>query len=872
VTEPTSSDAAGAEPDASAPPADPAPPAPETRLARVKRIAERLRKPLLAIVLLGAISEFAYFVHADYAIGDWLFWRYAQAWALCAFWSAACLSTGHLVLHRLRRTFPIHEHLLVSIAIGAFVFCLGTFVFGVLHLLGRVYFWAWPSVMLAAGAVPLARYLRRAARLVRWQRARSVRAPWWHLAVFAFGVIGFLMVYFIILTPDNAAYDARWKHLAVAETYAVEGGIRRFPEGWTVVTYPHLVSVLFTWCFLVPGRLFDRIELCAHLEFVIFVWTTVAGIPAIVRRLVPRASAGLTWPARFLFPGVFLYDSSLSMGADHVGAVWAVASYTLLLRAWRDLSPVLCALLAFTLAAGIQTKMTALLLLLPFPIAALLIRAAILGLRAARGRLDPALAGRWYRGPLAALAMGLVCTAPFWLKNWIWYGDPVYPVFYKVLKLRPWTPDSATIFQYGYGGQFWRPSRDLHGVIRTGFALFDFSFIPNDWKKFHGILPVFGSLFTLSLACLPFLKRTGRIWALVACVELSIGTWYWTHHQDRYLQTIVPLMAAATAGVFILVWRTSLAARAAMAGLIALQIIWGGDVYFFPTHAMIRSPVTATAKLLASGFEKRFDARERWFASFYDVGQALPPRSRLLLHEIREHVGVNASTVSDFVGWQGGISYGRLDSAREVYDLLKGMGVTHLVWDTTVSKSWDSLAGDIRFFDFALRHGASRKKIGKMTFAGMPAEPPPASSDDEKVAFLGCAKTYANGLYTLPDMRVPVFGPGRRYPRPREGADLAPEAMIARARFVVLDPKCHKMPVSERWKFVHAATRQGYEIVKKTGLQIWIRTIDAPSPSSPSPSPSPATAEPPAEPEPDVEPTDAPGPPGSPDPTEGEPN
>ena len=39
------------------------------------------------------------------------------------------------------------------------------------------------------------------------------------------------MVYFLILSPDNAAYDARWKHIAVAETYAVEGGIRRFPEG-----------------------------------------------------------------------------------------------------------------------------------------------------------------------------------------------------------------------------------------------------------------------------------------------------------------------------------------------------------------------------------------------------------------------------------------------------------------------------------------------------------------------------------------------------------------------------------------------------------------------------------------------------------------
>ncbi len=802
---------------------------------RFRRLFARFQPLALAIVLLGGLAELLYFVDDQYAIQDWLVWRYAAAWGLSLFVVLGSFSTGHLVLRKLKRTLPLHEHLLTALAVGVFVFCLGNFVFGLLHLYGPVFFWGWPALMIAAGGRELFRYSRRAVRLLAWQRRQSARGSWLRPLIFAFGVIGFLMVYFVILTPDNTAYDARWKHLAVAETYAVEHGIRRFPEGWTVVTYPHLVSILFTWCFLEPGQLFDKIELCAHLEFILFALTTLLGVPALVRRLVPRVPAEVVWPIRFLFPGILLYDSSLGMGADHVGALWAAASATLVYRAWRDLSPSWCALLAFCLAGGIQTKMTALILLLPFPIGAIVIRSAMFGYWAARGRISASLRKHAYQGPLAALVTGIVTTAPFWLKNWIWYGDPFYPVLYKYLKLRPWTPDSANIFENGYGGQFWRPTRDLDGVLQTVLGLFNFAFIPNDWQKFHGKLPVFGFLLTLGVFTVPFLtianqkgergKIPYRLLALLGSIHLSIACWFWTHHQDRYLQTILPLMVAATAGIFAAVWRFGWLPRMAVSALILGQVVWAGDVYFFPTHAMIRSPIKAVADLLATGFKKQWEKREKWFNWYGEVGRQIPPGSRLLLHEIREHVGVNASTVSDFVGWQGGISYGRLGSAREVHELLKGMGVTHLLFERGKSKSWDSLAGDLMFFDYAYRFSVNPQKRGRLVQSEMPAQPPPADDVPGMVVFLGCGRTYRNGLYTIPDMRVSTFGK-RKYPPPRETISEeqdAEVAAVAKASFAVVDPACAKLPEGEKG-FVKVATREGYEIVKKTGLTLWIRT------------------------------------------------
>ena len=78
-------------------------------------------------------------------------------------------------------------------------------------------------------------------------------------------------MYFNILTPENLQFDSRWKHTALAEEYAATGGVRRFAEGWTVETNPHLATYVYLWGFLLPfGRLFDRIELAAHLEMTIF--------------------------------------------------------------------------------------------------------------------------------------------------------------------------------------------------------------------------------------------------------------------------------------------------------------------------------------------------------------------------------------------------------------------------------------------------------------------------------------------------------------------------------------------------------------------------------------------------------------------------
>lgn len=797
-------------PDPAPPPEPPEPspepppePSPEPQAPPRTPIFDRVRKVVLPVLLAAAIAVFLFVVHKSYPIQKWLFWRYAGYWVGALALCLGCLSAGHVTLKRLLPSpLPLVEHLGSAFAAGVLWAFIGMSITGFLHLYGAPFFFIFPAVMIASGALPLTRYLRRAGRHLRYARSKAPSPPLWHYALLVFGIVGFGMIYVLIMTPSNIQFDSRWKHFAVAEDYLVSGGIRRFPEGWTLVTDPQLPILLYTWAFQLPGRLFDRVELAAHVEFFLFVATTLT-IPSLVRVLVPRMGAEsgkgrggarshalISWAARFAFPGVFLYDSSLSGGADHVAALFVVPMFLALLRAWDTLSPRKCMLLAIMAAGGLMGKYTALLMLLPVPAIALVVRGILLARR--RASLPVSERNNWWLGPLVTLVGGLVLTAPHWAKNWVWYGDPLYPQLHRLLPERPWTVDGADVLEWGYKDhQFWRPKLDKEGVLNTLAALFNFSLNPNDWGKFHGKVPVFGSLYTLTMACVLFFRKTKRLWAVIGCVELAIFVWYVTNHQDRYLQTLMPWMTAVTAATLILLWRQGIVTRGATGALVGAQVIWGGDVYFIPTHAMCKSPVKVAIDFLARGYSGDYEKRFATYTDWVDIGAATGPGSVVLLHDIHVHLGIGRQTVNDFTGWQFGISYGRQKTPGDVWRLLRSMGVTHLVWTKQGSRGWDSVAGDLTFFSFANKYGLNQRTIAGSVVAKMPEAPPPDEPSDV-VAYFGCNNQYKIGLYHMADLTVPVYGPNNnKFPKPfKPKGDLELDELAREAAFAVVDGKC----------------------------------------------------------------------------------
>ena len=167
---------------------------------------------MAALIVVGTVA-FGLVVNRHQSIASWLLLRYLGAGALAGVFALSCLIAGHwMVVRTLKRVLPLEEHVAVAFALGVVLFSLVSFLFGIVGLYGLPFFILGPCLLIAAGARAS---LRTAARLRRHLALRHLRLVLSPLrgAALAFGLLGVLLVWFPILTPQNASYDARWRHL-----------------------------------------------------------------------------------------------------------------------------------------------------------------------------------------------------------------------------------------------------------------------------------------------------------------------------------------------------------------------------------------------------------------------------------------------------------------------------------------------------------------------------------------------------------------------------------------------------------------------------------------------------------------------------------
>jgi hypothetical protein len=370
-------------------------------------------------------------------------------------------------------------------------------------------------------------------------------------------------------------------------------------------------------------------------------------------------------------------------------------------------------------------------------------------------------------------------------------------------------------------------------------TLLTFSYVHHDYGRFHGKLPVFGSLFTLTMLALPFIPAGRRLWALFAAVHLGVFCWFGVHHQDRHLQTLMPWMAAAAAAVLVHTWRAGGLARFAGGALLAVQLVWGADVYFFPTHSMLGdTPLKSTLSLLSSTFEQKPERRLAPLGPIVPLGESLPADARPLIHEIHIRLGLGRPSVNDFGSWQAAIDYGSEPGPGAIDALLRRLGVTHVIWQHQSSVGYDSFAGDLRFHDYALNDLAAPGvfeglRVSPLPPAPLTARPAPPGSPSETVAWFGCGgRGAASGLYDLSALAAPLWGPPPHvWPTPREAQNgRTPAEMVSRAHFVVVRRGCAGgLPAAEKPRFHLAAVRRHRDPTKYTFEtrddvhELWVR-------------------------------------------------
>jgi hypothetical protein len=773
--------------------------------------ADTIRSVLVALVALGALVGLAMLLHKFYPIQKWLFWKYATA-AVCAIlWLLSCASAGLAIVSRLTPNLSIPERLVQSTALGVLAFYLLQFFGGIFGLFGPVWAIVLPAAMLVFGVAGSRGQLREL-----WGRRGALRtflfggSAWWHGPILVYGIACLVGLYLSILAPGNANFDAQWYHLGLGQGWASDGAILRTPQGWFLEALPNMAAVLYSWGFLLPGLdLFEILMVAAHQEFLLFL-VTLASIPVLVRWLLPGADAAIAWVALFLFPSVFVYDASLHTGNDHIAAFWAIPIFLALVKAWGRVDWRNMLLLSAFAAGALLTKYQAASLVVG---PALFIFGRVLYL-AIKRRDD----STWKLGIGVAAAAAVALTAPHWAKNWIWYGDPFFPALHKYLTPRPWNEDMPGVVEHAYSSLVRRPTGTFGEQLKqTLMAGWDFSFRSFTGGRFHGNWPYFGSLFTLSLFWLPFVRGTKRTWAVVIAAQLGVFTWFYLSHVERYLQALIPWMASVVVVAIALAWRTGWFARLPIAALVLLQVVWGGDAFFFRTHAMLHEmPLVRTARLMESGFNRKWSLRERLFAQQQDIGKKLPPGSTILLNGYQPRLGYGAQVIADQAGFQSGIRYGLLDSPREVWELYRELGVDHLVFPPKrKAGGYDTIAGDLRFYEYVKNAIKNPSRAGGFEHAPLPSEPPRATSSNI-VLYAGCRSAFEQGFFHLRDMNVyyrqstpiPAFKP-----IPKDPAEL--EEAIKEASFIVYGPKCKTGVSRPGREFIYSGDYQRE--------QLWVR-------------------------------------------------
>jgi hypothetical protein len=215
--------------------------------------------------------------------------------------------------------------------------------------------------------------------------------------------------------------------------------------------------------------------------------------------------------------------------------------------------------------------------------------------------------------------------------------------------------------------------------------------------------------------------------------------------------------------------------------------------------------------LLHTGYKKEYDKRLKPFGGFYEIGTLLGPNDKLLMHDQRQRLGIRARGVSDLPNNQGGISYGLLDSPGAVYDLLHGMGVTHVAWGKSAWTGNDSLASELVFQDFAEKYTHGHRPAGGLMLGSMPASRPTGPGISE-VAFFGCNRGYRSGLYPLASLRGRSFDkapiPAPAIPAP--AAPAPPTEILARANALVIESRCPRQ--LDLTRFFKATQSKQYEL------------------------------------------------------------
>jgi hypothetical protein len=205
----------------------------------------------------------------------------------------------------------------------------------------------------------------------------------------------------------------------------------------------------------------------------------------------------------------------------------------------------------------------------------------------------------------------------------------------------------------------------------------------------------------------------------------------------------MPILVVTTGAILVEVWRLGWLARLALAPLVAFQVAWGADAYFYSNQDRVR----AALELIGTGFAGTAKQRfERYRSGYLAAGKALPRDARVLLHTAHVSLGIDRDLVLDWAGFQGLISYSRVRNAHELHRMYGRLGITHLLYIPNERPS-ASIQEEVVFQSLVARMTSSTKHAGGFRIVTLGGQPP-APEPGYRVLTLGLYG-YGSGVFPV---------------------------------------------------------------------------------------------------------------------------
>jgi len=739
------------------------------------RQRDRWRSIGIAVVAVLGLAYFGWLVNTRYPIGQWFAWPLLLMIGYTLVFQGACLSIGARLLDRILgdRRLPLLEAWIAAMGLGLIVFVFAMYIAGMVGLFITPVAIALPIAAFAFGGRRLAALVRRT--VAEWPPTTGTAASrLWVTIASGAGVVGVLVIYGIGFSPDAISFDAQWYHLPIAQDYARTGRIIAFPSDYNR-SFPHLSSIAYTWGYLMPGLSMPLQWMMAlHLEFAMVVWKLV-GIAALAQWMLGDRPHRALWLGLFLFPAIFAFGNTVGGGAEHFLAFWAAPMLTSTARMLeQDFEPRQAVLLGAFAGGATLTKYQAIYMVLACGswIALRWLIAVVRHAKARRsGATPPSVSPRnLWLAPMLVIVVTIGVAAPHFIKNLVLYSNPLYPFAQDALGGNPTHDQAAELWRTMLGEERNHPKAKGIGRLWWTFQIFgSFSFYPHYTVGYVKTWPLFGSLYTLLLPLLLFLKDSRRIWIGAWCGFVVLAIWGNTYLTDRYLNAAVPVFAAVTVALIVRAWSAGWIARVALAPLVAFQLIWSSDVAMYSGEKLLAS----TMKIWASGWDLKATEENRfggYFPSFRAVTAATPPDARILLRGSRPSLGLDRETWLDLQWGQAALFYQPLSNGHDLWTLYRDRGITHLVWRRAVHYS-GTLQSTVLFALLIDGCDKPRKQFGGYDMVELCSEPI-APAQPVRV-LVRKQKTYVDGIYNVEDLRV--FGrhsvTEREHIEPREKVD-----------------------------------------------------------------------------------------------------